>query len=156
MWALFIRNIHLFASQQDPFRSSLSFRREVPCFDRSTLCQRFSSNLLKIKTQHSLFSAIINIPVKNVVSASRRSWSRGSPPLHCSLFQSLFLLSERSNKCTASARVHASVCVCWVTRLQVCSELQCGSLYHGHLQEAVKADPRLRFLICWATFWAIH
>lgn len=70
-------------------------------------------NLMKIKTQHSLFSAIINIPVKNV--------KRGRVPLeeaedvdllHPSIVQSFFFLSERSKKCAASACACACADVC--------------------------------------------
>lgn len=43
--------------------------------------------------------------------------------------------------------VCARVCLC-VCVLQVCSELQGGSLYHGHLQEAVKLVPKPPFFIC--------
>ena len=71
-------------------------------------------NLLKIKTQHSLFSAIINITVKNVkrgrVSLAEAEVVDLRPSIvHCCRVS--FFLSECSSKCIASTPVCVCVCV---------------------------------------------
>lgn len=65
---------------------------------------------MKLKTQHSLFSAIINIPVKNVKRGQVPLEEAEVQDLHPSIVQSFFFLSERSDKCAASTRVRVRVC----------------------------------------------